>query len=65
MKADKRKNNTKSLNQKKKKYTCYDCKWMMSSEHDDVCWIWCSITDRDFTFSGSDDTICKDFEKDY
>ena len=48
-----------------KKQTCYDCAYQCSSELDVVCHIWCSKTDRNFTFGGENDEACELFKKDF
>lgn len=44
--------------------TCNDCIHQVSMESDCRCYIYCSITERDFTFPNSNETICENFEKD-
>ena len=51
-------------NKQNVKHSCYDCANMMSSESGCVCWVWCSKTDRDYTFGGENTEICEHFEED-
>ena len=45
-------------------YTCYNCAHFCSIQPDIICFMWCSETDRDFTFSDENTDICKLFEDD-
>ncbi len=43
---------------------CYDCANMASMQSDVVCHVWCTKTDRDFTFGSENTEICEFFEED-
>ena len=50
--------------EEKKDFTCMDCVHVCSYQPDVICYIWCSETERDFTFSGENTEPCELFEED-
>jgi len=59
----------KDLKTQEKELTCNDCINISSVESDGVCWIFCTLKGRDFTFDSPKDNpknyeICELFEKD-
>lgn len=51
-------------NREYKNISCYSCANMMSHTPDVVCHLWCSETDRDWTFGYERDDICSKYEED-
>jgi len=45
-------------------YSCFDCKHIISTQPDIICYIGCIKTNRDFTFENENTEICKYFEED-